>query len=470
MAAPLSPTKLLKCPGCGASLPLGELKAGQKLRCGSCQKVLVVPGSKPKQRKPAEPPAPVGFNCKLCYTRLSAPVKYVGRKLKCPDCGRVNTIPPPPRPTAPKTPEAMFGEQYELWGVDEAPTNEDLIAQQPKFFEIHCRVCNTMMQAQESQVGSSLSCPDCGAANQVPFPPKMRRNPSLNLPSGEEYALDESAAPPERPTYVPYQVKQLEENQQREAKQQERIYVTRKLPKVPLLEGVVGMLYRGPLPAFVFVLAFALALECWFVANALANVEGMALMIVLVAYGTTAFFGLFILLGASAAWLAVLKETSEGNDKLYDPPGLMFLDWVGEGFFVAFSAAMAVAPGMLLWRFVSGLPSWAGPTATAASWTLLFPVFLLSQLQNGSPLEFFSPKIGGSLFKCLGPWLLFYAETIVVIGGTIAVVIGLQLLSPYLVPVSVTVVSLASFLYFRLLGRLAWWLAELLAETEEAEG
>ena len=96
------------------------------------------------------------------------------------------------------------------------------------------------------------------------------------------------------------------------------------MPKNPLISGVHKMLLRSPLPEATFVLAFMLALEIWFIANAMANVGGMMLALVLVSYATTAVFGLLSLLAASAFWLAVLKESSEGNDRLYNPPGPVF--------------------------------------------------------------------------------------------------------------------------------------------------
>jgi len=172
-------------------------------------------------------------------------------------------------------------------------------------------------------------------------------------------------------------------------------------------------------------------------------------------------------MAASAFWLAVLKESSEGNDRLYHPPGPIFVDWAGECFYVVFAAAMSIAPGMLLGKFAPSLPGWAGPTAVAIGALGLFPVFLLSQLENGSPMEFFSPKLAGTLLKRPGQWLLFYAETVLVVGGSAATIVGLLLLSPNTLPALVLIAAGASFLYFRLLGRLAWWLAESLPLPEE---
>ncbi len=478
MSMPLSPTKLLTCDGCGAVLPLGGTRPGGKCRCGRCGKILIVPLEEPEEdfsypsRPEPEPefeptPKSVGFHCRVCDTHLSARTADVGKRAKCPDCGVLTVVPPPPKVRRKKPPRAMHGQQYGLWGVDEAPSPSELAARQPKYYPVFCRVCDTLMHAQAKQAGAKLTCPDCGAKTVAPPPPVEKPKPSVLAPDGTEYQLDETQETPDRPTFVPYQVRRLAEQEQREEQQLQEYYERPELPYMPLLQGVSRMLRRSPLPQCIFALAFALALEVWFIANAMANVQGMALMIVLVAYATTAFFGALSFMAASAAWLAVLKESSEGNDRLYEPPSMIFVDWAAECFYVLFASAMALAPGMLAWKFIPALPLELGPLLAAASWLLLFPVFLLSQLENGLSLEFFSPKLAGTLLKRPGQWLLFYAESVVLLGGCTAAIIGLQILSPVLVVVSVLLASVASFLYFRLLGRLGWWLAESLAVEEE---
>jgi len=396
-------------------------------------------------------------------------VEDVGLKAKCPDCGRLTKVPPPPKPRPKKTPEAMHGQQYGVWGVDEAPTTKEIAARQPKYYPVWCRVCDTLMHAQAEQVGEKLACPDCGAKTLFKKLPVEQEAQSALVADGEEYQLDEMVELPKRPVYRPPQARDVSEyDPHGEALRQE--YRDRGvMPKNPLIGGVYKMVIRSPLPEVTIVLAVMLALEIWFVANAMANVGGMMLALVMVSYATTAFFGVLSLMAASAFWLAVLKESSEGNDRLYHPPGTVFLDWAGECFYVVFAGALAVAPGMLLWRFAPGLPNGAGPAAVVTSWLGLFPIFLLSQLENGSPLEFFSPKLARTLLKRPGQWFLFYAETALLLGGGAAAIVGLQLLSPSLLAVSVLIAAGASFLYFRLLGRLAWWLAESLAVDEEDE-
>jgi len=394
-------------------------------------------------------------------------VEDVGLNAKCPDCGRLTKVPPPPKPRQKKKPEAMHGQQYGLWGVDEAPMAKEIAARQPKFYPVWCRVCDTLMHARAEQVGEKLACPDCGAKTLFKKLPVEKEVESALVADGEEYQLDETVELPKRPVYKPPQARDMSEyDPHGEALRQE--YRDRgAMPTNPLLGGVYKMLIRRPLPEATIVLAVVLALELWFISSAMANISGAGMILLLVPFMITAVFGLLSLMAASAFWLAVLKESSEGNDRLYHPPGAVFMDWMWECFYVVFAGSLAVAPGMLLWRFAPSLPIGAGPAAVAICGLGLFPIFLLSQLENGSPIEFFSPQLARTLLKCPGKWLLFYSESALLLSGSAAAIAGLQLASPQMLAVSVLIAAGASFLYFRLLGRLAWWLAESLAMDEE---
>ena len=362
----------------------------------------------------------------------------------------------------------MHGQQYALWEVDEAPLPSELAAKQPKFFPVYCKLCNTLMHGRPEQVGKKLKCPDCGTKTLIEAPKEENHSDSIQVPDGEEYQLDEAQELPERPSYVPYKVQQLSEFEQKEERLKQEYRDRQEIPAIPLIQGVHRMLLRSPLPESIFALAFFFALEYWFIENARANVTGLELIFVLGGYAISSFVGLIILIGASAYWLAVLKESSEGNDRLYAPPGPVFLDWAGECFFLVFAAAMSQAPGLLLWRFVPNLPDWAGPAAVSFCVVVIFPVFLLSQLENGSPFEFVSLKVVKTLFRNPFAWLLFFSETILLLAGSGAAIVALYLYSTWTLALSVTLAAAASFLYFRLLGRLAWWLSELQAVGEES--
>jgi len=369
----------------------------------------------------------------------------------------------------------MHGQQYELWEVGKAPSPKEMAARQPKFYPVWCRVCDTLMHGRAEQVGEKLTCPDCGAKTLFKALPVEKEVKSALVADGEEYQLDETVELPKRPVYKPPPARDVSEyDPQGEALRRE--YRERgPMPQIPLIGGVHKMLIRSPIPEAIIVLAAVLSLEQVFVATALASFQGAMLTLVLLAFAIAAIFGVLSLMAASAFWLAVLKESSEGNDRLYHPPGPIFVDWAGECFYLVFAGAMSVAPGMLLWKFAPiafnwTVPDWVGAAVVVIGSLGLLPIFLLSQLENDSPLEFFSPKLAGTLLKRPGQWFLFYAETALLAGGSAAAIVGLLLLHlPGMLAASVLIAAVASFLYFRLLGRLAWWLAESLATDEEDE-
>src|SRR5690606_1124518 len=104
----------------------------------------------------------IGFNCRLCGTRMYAPPDLVGRKSKCPDCHTLTIIPPPPEPPKSLRPRAMDEPGYELY-EGEQPRGVDLARAGPPSVSFHCRLCQTHLSAEASCVGQSVACPDCGA-------------------------------------------------------------------------------------------------------------------------------------------------------------------------------------------------------------------------------------------------------------------------------------------------------------------
>ncbi len=157
---------------------------GKKCRCGRCGAINVVTDEDEVQRAEAAAALaeaanqPLAFHCRVCDTRLVARVKHVGRKAKCPDCGARTVVPPPPQQRPSQPPRALHGQQYGVWGVDDAPSPAEMTAQQPKYFPVYCRVCDTLMHARPDQVGKQMKCPDCGAKTDIkaPSPPKPKKS------------------------------------------------------------------------------------------------------------------------------------------------------------------------------------------------------------------------------------------------------------------------------------------------------
>jgi len=473
---PLSPTRLFVCTACGAALPVGDEHLGKQCRCGRCGKVSLVTDEAEelaRQRRAKQAAAenqPIGFYCRVCDTRLTARVKHVGRKAKCPDCGALTEVPPPPKQRPRQKPAAMHGQQYGVWGVDDAPTPAELSARQPKFFPVYCRVCDTLMHARREQVGRKLACPDCGAKTKIKEPPQSPPKKSALVPDGQEYQLDTTQPPPVRAASPWLPPQPVAEQQQKKSEPIRQSRAPRpKIPRLPTFQGVLPMLVRSPVWGWWLWLTVVAAMEVGLIQVVLAPADGVAgMLMILACYGMAFSLGAIWLSAASAIGLAVLTESSEGNDRLHHPPGYNFLEWFGDLLFPVTAGMLALAPWWLLCRVLQQELTLAQQGVVQISgWLFTFPLLFLSGLENGSPWEVFSPKLLGSLSKLPGHWLLLFVQSVLLVEGCLLAVAGLLTLDLRLAYAAVPLCVAAGFFYFRLLGRFAWWLAESLMTVED---
>lgn len=467
MATPLSPTRLFQCDGCGATLPLDETQIGKKCRCGRCGKILVVPGfelEKEFQDAPAKEVVPetVAFYCRVCDTRLVAYTNDVGKKAKCPDCGAKNVVPPPPKVKPKRPPRAMHGQQYGLWGVNEAPLPAELLAHQAKFYPVYCRVCDTLMHAHVGQLGKKLKCPDCGAETAVPLPPVEASKPSVLVPEGEEYQLDEQSPPPPRIVLAAATLKPDHRLTLREELNKQYERDKHKLPRVPLVTGVFRMLLRAPVPVWWGTLSCACVLITMLgSATASTITAGLGAIMGLFLLAAVCTLGLLMYTALSAICSSILTDSSEGNDRLYNPPTTDFMEWFGSAGYLLLAFSVSAVPGWLLGQAFD-----LGAESLVLGAFVCFPIFLLSMLETGSPVLILSPRLLMTLFKRPLQWMLFYLLT-----GLLLVAIGAaegKLLEGSATALLVPPLALAVlFVYFRLLGRLAWWLAETMPVDDQ---
>jgi len=352
---------------------------------------------------------------------------------------------------------------YELWGVDEAPWSKQLAARQPKYFPVFCRNCDTLMHATKRKIGLKLVCPDCGAKTVVKPPVEKKPTRDVLVPAGQEYQLDEATAPGARP--VP---SFLSGSVPRERPVGGSIPSTQpKCPPLPLVQGVGRMLWRPPLPSwwlglglhwmFVLLLGTGVTAVLGAGTNAFVLVCSLAAACVLGSIGLAA---------SCALWLAIVCESSDGNDRLYTPPAIT--DWFGSLFHVLLPSSIAVIPGWILSRTLGNGSPELMSVWLAGSWLLLFPLMQLSALAGSSPFDLFSARLFGTWLRRPGHWLLFYVESVLLIAACLwAMAHWPKALSGSMWTAAPLIVA-ASLVYFRLLGRLGWWLAESLP-IEDAE-
>src|SRR4051812_35326635 len=434
MASTQSETAVVACPGCGSRLSVPRSMIGQRARCAGCSMAVTIPAPASKEQPTKVPPteqqqsAPavpehVGFDCRVCNTRLFARTEDVGKKLKCPDCGALTLIPPPPPPKPKNMPAALEGEQYELWDADEQPLPSELIAAEPKTVTLKCRRCDTIMHPMVNLVGQPVRCPDCGTTNIVPPPPRPVVRPSVLAPDAQTPWLDPDADPGERPLILPPSGAMLHEEQfedeyrqaveksQRTGKPMEIDHRGRPImPRWPLISGVFPFLFSRAIPVVWLLFSLAFAGATWLLTTGF----------VMASSGTGAFTGVpmlaigsaVMMVTAAAAYsclLQIIMESSEGNRTVYHWPTLT--DWLASLLWLGVAVPMSAVPGGVIGH-IPGLSDdpRVATVLSAVSVLILLPIIMLSQLDINSPAGVLSGRILASLFRCPFSWMFFYVE------------------------------------------------------------
>jgi hypothetical protein len=100
---------------------------------------------------------------------------------------------------------------------------------------------------------------------------------------------------------------------------------------------------------------------------------------------------------------------------------------------------------------------------------LAFPVVLLSVIENGSALAFYSPPVLRSLVRRPHYWLLFHLETLALLGLLVAIVwAGLGDLAFFAALLAPPIAAAYVLIYARLLGRMAWHIGDLDEKRQES--
>jgi hypothetical protein len=179
---------------------------------------------------------------------------------------------------------------------------------------------------------------------------------------------------------------------------------------------------------------------------------------------------------AAACALAIIGDTASGCDRIVRWPDAAFLDWIGETFVVATGVGISVAPlvGLAWVSREFGSPSDGG---VPVGFFFLFPVVLLSLLENGALFDVVSLPLLRTFWVAPGGWGRFYLSTAILLLAAATIVLlaipaggGGQPWGIVAIAVVSVMSSLVWLIYFRLLGRLAWFCADRTAAAEaEAE-
>lgn len=474
------------CAKCGATITVapGEVKANMAASSIGAARVTGPSAESARQARSSDAittaatPEWSSVDCRVCGTRLTGRVSQVGQAIACPDCGAKTRLPPPPPPKKKNIPAAMEGEQYELWEVDEAPLPSELAAREPKYIAIMCRMCQTLMQATENQVGQTIACPDCGTKHIVPPRATSRPKASVLARVTDTPEVDWSVDPGERPPVLSAEVQQriVDEVKGPVSEFGDKLDSRGRAipPRWPLVTGILSFpFYTGCrlrwaaltlgllLPAGLLVDGIP-AWVTWRgdAGGALGAMGGLAETLI----GTVL---LIVWLGAASnVFISIVSETSEGHDHISAWPPMNFIDSMSEILPVFVAIMFTAAPGWALGRLITSEP-WQLALLTGISALLGFPVTLLSQLSGGSTFELIDLRVLGGLARCPFSTLLFYIESAMlgsVCAGATVVAAQYHIALPLaLAPLYVG----AAIIYARLVGRLGLRIADAMPALED---
>jgi DNA-directed RNA polymerase subunit M/transcription elongation factor TFIIS len=168
----------------------------------------------------------------------------------------------------------------------------------------------------------------------------------------------------------------------------------------------------------------------------------------------------------AALGLAIFRDTFEGSDEFASWPR----DWLNSIFisasFILVPLFLGAFPALVVISFVPGIGWFRMPLVVVCS-LILFPLCFLSALENKSPVMLYSKPVWNSVRNTFPVWRTFYGLTL-----SIGVAISLFLRIPlytWLTAICGSFLLPTYFMvYFRMLGKLAWYCSGGYDEYAEA--
>jgi hypothetical protein len=336
------------------------------------------------------------------------------------------------------------------------------------------------MYATVDQVGQKIGCPDCRTPHVVPPPPApVHRKPLL---LDDAYAVDPAADPGERPPVMtPEMHRRIYEEEEaaagidatsKEGRRHRRKTDARGrpiLPRWPLVTGVVGFLFSRGVPTRWVFLSILLAIVGGLSLFSLSMIGVSYTAGSVVAGGMGAISGVCFLamsiivgmlwaMAAASIWITIIVESSEGHDQVqfWQPNPI---EWFPALFYLLIALPVSAFPGWLVAQFATADPLERALWIVGSVW-LCLPLVLLSQLEASTPWGVVSGKVMQSYVQRPVSWLLLYFESALLLAACAAAVAFAVTIGVGLLLLTAAVDVAAGLIYSRLLGRLAWCIAE----------
>lgn len=452
--------------------------------------------AQPAEQKPAPKPAPTKptefrLHCYLCGSLLYARLDQVGTTIKCHDCHAANEV-KPPRPqdmqTASDGPRLDDAEEFALSPTFERPKFESLEVPRPDEDtvdegNIRPLAVTPTQTATPAKPGADAGMvelfslhgtqPPATPAPRSPVPPATPR-PADAFPPPKTAAPAQAPPPPRTAPNVanlfpaasqePARVRKHEDTYGDELWNKPTDTSRPAFERSPFVVGIVEFLFHpGTLVRWLTLVALAsiptavLQMVSGAVENTGSLFSGSALLLLFFA----AVLGIPWLAVFGAHAMSIVRDTARGRDLIEDWPLGGFLPR-GNPIFLPISAALAMVPGglvFIVYYLSREDASIRGPMMLLVSSLFFMPLLWLPMLLEKSPLGPLQSQSFWQSFRYSGNgWILFYFETFLLALVAAGGMSHWSSPSPVLAPLSAVALITPLFLYFRLLGRLLWYI------------
>ncbi len=451
----------LKCPICQAMLSVSPGRAGERIACDQCGSKIKVPGQAAVANDDDD------------WLRLESDLKPTATPVRqkpvrqtpaaelgdlddfmLPDLSNIPMSPlAVPRAAAP--PPLSESDLDALSGFadteDQKPVPMKLV--QPKVsvddtFRVTCPTCDSLTYAKPDQVGKRIRCPDCHAAIVVPPPPKVMPKYQPDIQAAATYNFQDSGEEnlPSRPT-DPFRksadaLLKAAEDAHIEAEEEEW-----ELPNFQQWFSGLAKVFLDPVVGLHIFFLSLLA----FVPTAVA-LQNDSSMVVMGLFAGGAIFGALVI----ANGFAILQSVANGENAVSEWPLFDPMAWLGQMVIAIASVGVAAGPIWMVTHYIfqGGLVTVA---MTMISLYLLYPIVLLSMLDEESILVPFSTDVTKSVMRAPDQWGAAYLASGILFFGMflmfmIANVSGLLVGAAIAIVVTVA----GTFAYFGIIGRLAY--------------
>jgi DNA-directed RNA polymerase subunit RPC12/RpoP len=297
-------------------------------------------------------------------------------------------------------------------------------------YRVNCRTCGTPMFLKLDRVGKKVSCSDCHSSFVVPPPPAgwspikkqiELEDDGFDVPlSAPEAAQSANTLDSQRTAASEYldKARQTIDDEELDSLYQgdfDTIGFMRRTFGFLTDPTAVGQIV---LYGFVFAGVFALAQFSKTKVDG-GGFEGGGYLLVL--FIMTTVISTIMALPMLSAGLALLESVANHQRRVAEWPSFNVFDNFGEVLVILFSLLGSLLPGMLVGGLIgrSGGAEWLILTGMMGTCFLLFPVLMLSMLDNGSPLQPFSGAVITSIPQVPEAWGGYYLKTLVAFSSVV---------------------------------------------------